>query len=107
MANPAKTVSDRMAREKNASEENNAFEAAYRDEMINNLIAGSACAYGAAAADTSVFPDVINRLYRYCLAAGAARTWRQSGGSFASVIPGRGLGGSGGGFGCNTESLNQ
>jgi len=33
-----------MAREKNASEENNAFEAAYRDEMINNLIAGSACA---------------------------------------------------------------
>jgi hypothetical protein len=43
----------------------------------------------------------------YCLASGAARIWRQSGGSCDSVIGGFGFGGTGGGFGCSTASLNQ
>src|SRR6185437_10847213 len=43
----------------------------------------------------------------YCLALGAARTARQSDGNCASVRPGLGFGGTFGGFGCSTESLNQ
>jgi hypothetical protein len=38
---------------------------------------------------------------------GAANTWRQSAGICASVIGWLGFGGSVGGFGCSTGSLNQ
>ena len=43
----------------------------------------------------------------YCLASGAASTALQAAGNSASVIGGRGLGGTFGGFGCRVESLNQ
>jgi hypothetical protein len=43
----------------------------------------------------------------YCFASGAAKTWRQAAGNCASVIGGFGFGGSVGGFGWITSSLNQ
>ena len=43
----------------------------------------------------------------YGLASGAANMSRQAAGICASVIGGFGFGGSGGGFGWSTESLNQ
>jgi hypothetical protein len=43
----------------------------------------------------------------YCLAAGAASTSAQSDGNWASVIGGFGFGGTFGGLGCSTASLNQ
>jgi hypothetical protein len=43
----------------------------------------------------------------YGLASGAAKTWRHAAGNCASVIGGFGFGGSGGGFGWITSSLNQ
>jgi hypothetical protein len=43
----------------------------------------------------------------YGLASGAANISRQAAGICASVIGGFGFGGSGGGFGWSTESLNQ
>jgi hypothetical protein len=43
----------------------------------------------------------------YCFASGAANTSRQAAGICASVIGGFGFGGSAGGFGWSTESLNQ
>jgi len=43
----------------------------------------------------------------YCLASGAAKTWRQAAGICASVIGGLGFGGCFGGFGWMTESLIQ
>jgi hypothetical protein len=44
---------------------------------------------------------------RYCFASGAANMSRQAAGICASVIGGFGFGGSAGGFGWSTESLNQ
>jgi hypothetical protein len=43
----------------------------------------------------------------YCLAFGAASTLRHSAGNCAIVGPSLGLGGSAGGLGCSTSSLNQ
>jgi hypothetical protein len=43
----------------------------------------------------------------YCFASGAANTCLQAAGNCASVIGGRGFGGTFGGFGWRTESLNQ
>src|ERR1700722_9729657 len=53
--------------------------------------------------------QVCDRLARkcYCLASGAARTWRQAAGNCASVGPVLGVGGSVGGLGWITSSLNQ
>ena len=44
---------------------------------------------------------------RYRFASGARSTALQAAGIWASVIGGFGFGGSGGGFGCRTPSLNQ
>src|SRR5580700_5576093 len=57
----------------------------------------SACAIG--------LPPKCDRCY--CLASGAARTWRQAAGNCASVGPRFGSAGSGGGLGWITSSLNQ
>ncbi|MGY3121737.1 hypothetical protein ACVWXQ_005674 [Bradyrhizobium sp. S3.14.4] len=43
----------------------------------------------------------------YCFASTACSTALQAAGICASVIGGFGFGGSGGGFGCSTASLNQ
>src|SRR5258706_11491877 len=67
-------------------------------------------AYGAMMSDTSAISGRMKSPRapaRYCLASGAARTWRQAAGNCASVGPSRGFGGSFGGLGWLTESLNQ
>ena len=46
-------------------------------------------------------------MYRYCFASGAFSTALQAAGNCAIVIGGFGFGGTFGGFGCSTESLNQ
>ncbi len=55
--------------------------------------------------DTRVAALATARHYRF--ASGAARTCRQAAGNCAMVIGGFGFGGTFGGFGCSTESLNQ
>src|SRR5258706_13817523 len=66
-------------------------------------------AYGAMMSDTSAISRRMKSPWapaRYCLASGAARTWRQAAGNCASVGPSRGFGGSFGGLGGVPESLN-
>jgi hypothetical protein len=69
---------------------------------------GVTSAYGAMIPTFSAFWDRMKSLQRsYGLASGAARTCLQAAGNCASVIGGRGFGGSFGGLGWSTESLNQ
>jgi hypothetical protein len=65
-------------------------------------------AYGAMISTLSPSRGRMKSLQRsYGLASGAARTCLQAAGNCASVIGGRGFGGSFGGLGWSTESLNQ
>ena len=70
---------------------------------------GDRGAYGAATPHSSAVRRCRDSPLRACygFASGAANTSLQAAGSCASVIGGFGFGGSFGGFGCSTESLNQ
>jgi hypothetical protein len=65
-------------------------------------------AYGAVVAMVAeVVTEIKTLAQRYCFASGAFKTFLQSGGSAAMVIPRLGLAGFSGGFGWMIESLNQ